>query len=90
MARPEVDMGSFTGSSATGRHIAAEAGRHVKIAMDSCINLIVLAANRTQFAQAHEWAQDMRWLWDEWLLPFGQGHPEWLIGDPDTICRRPG
>jgi alkanesulfonate monooxygenase SsuD/methylene tetrahydromethanopterin reductase-like flavin-dependent oxidoreductase (luciferase family) len=39
-------------------------------------------------AQAQEWAQDVRWMWDEWLLPFGQGHPEWLVGDPDSISRR--
>jgi alkanesulfonate monooxygenase SsuD/methylene tetrahydromethanopterin reductase-like flavin-dependent oxidoreductase (luciferase family) len=39
-------------------------------------------------AQAQEWAQDMLWMWDEWFLPFGQGHPELLVGDPDSICRR--
>jgi alkanesulfonate monooxygenase SsuD/methylene tetrahydromethanopterin reductase-like flavin-dependent oxidoreductase (luciferase family) len=39
-------------------------------------------------AQAQEWAQDVRWMWDEWFLPFGQGYPEWLVGDPDSISRR--
>ena len=39
-------------------------------------------------AQAQEWARDMLWMWDEWFVPFGQGHPELLVGDPDSICRR--
>lgn len=39
-------------------------------------------------AQAKEWLKDDMWLWDEWLMPFGQGHPEMLVGDPDSICRR--
>ncbi|MGE0822691.1 MAG: LLM class flavin-dependent oxidoreductase [Candidatus Binatia bacterium] len=39
-------------------------------------------------AQAHEWNADMKWMWDEWFVPFGQGHPEWLVGDPDALSRR--
>jgi alkanesulfonate monooxygenase SsuD/methylene tetrahydromethanopterin reductase-like flavin-dependent oxidoreductase (luciferase family) len=39
-------------------------------------------------SQAQEWNQDMEWMWNEWFVPFGQGHPEWLVGDPDSISRR--
>ncbi len=31
---------------------------------------------------------DMRWFWDTWSAPFGQGLPELLVGAPDTISRR--
>ena len=27
-------------------------------------------------------------MWDEWFVPFAQGHPEYLVGDPDFISRR--
>jgi alkanesulfonate monooxygenase SsuD/methylene tetrahydromethanopterin reductase-like flavin-dependent oxidoreductase (luciferase family) len=30
----------------------------------------------------------MRWFWDQWATPFGQGLPELLVGSPDTISRR--
>jgi alkanesulfonate monooxygenase SsuD/methylene tetrahydromethanopterin reductase-like flavin-dependent oxidoreductase (luciferase family) len=30
----------------------------------------------------------MLWFWDNWSKPFGQGYPELLIGDPDTVSRR--
>jgi alkanesulfonate monooxygenase SsuD/methylene tetrahydromethanopterin reductase-like flavin-dependent oxidoreductase (luciferase family) len=39
-------------------------------------------------AEAHEWAKDMMWFWQNWATPFGQGVPELLIGSPDTISRR--
>ncbi len=39
-------------------------------------------------AKAQEWNQDMQWMWNEWFVPFGQGQPEWLVGDPDFISRR--
>ena len=39
-------------------------------------------------ATAREWLTDPMWLWDEWFTPFGQGHPELLVGDPDTISQR--
>jgi alkanesulfonate monooxygenase SsuD/methylene tetrahydromethanopterin reductase-like flavin-dependent oxidoreductase (luciferase family) len=39
-------------------------------------------------ATAQEWAQDMLWMWNEWFVPFGQGHPELLVGDPDSISHR--
>ena len=39
-------------------------------------------------AEAQQWAEDMRWFWNTWSTPFGQGIPELLMGSPDTISRR--
>src|SRR3990167_336274 len=39
-------------------------------------------------AEAQEWAADMRWFWERWSVPFGQGLPEMLVGSPDTLSRR--
>ena len=39
-------------------------------------------------AVAQDWLKDPLWMWDKWFLPFGQGHPELLVGDPDALCRR--
>jgi alkanesulfonate monooxygenase SsuD/methylene tetrahydromethanopterin reductase-like flavin-dependent oxidoreductase (luciferase family) len=39
-------------------------------------------------AEAAAWMQDMKWFWDTWAMPFGQGLPELLVGSPDTISRR--
>jgi alkanesulfonate monooxygenase SsuD/methylene tetrahydromethanopterin reductase-like flavin-dependent oxidoreductase (luciferase family) len=47
--------------------------------------MLVVAKDK---ATAQEWAKDAIWMWDEWFKPFGQGYPELLIGDPDSISRR--
>lgn len=39
-------------------------------------------------AEAQAMAEDMRWFWDTWSTPFGQGLPELLIGSPDTLSAR--
>lgn len=39
-------------------------------------------------AQAREWYNEMAWMWDTWMKPFGQGVPELLVGSPDTLKRR--
>ena len=39
-------------------------------------------------AQAQEWMAAIRWFWNNWPMPFGQGLPELLVGAPDTISRR--
>ena len=39
-------------------------------------------------AEAQAWAEDMRWFWERWSVPFGQGLPEMLVGSPDTLSRR--
>ncbi len=38
--------------------------------------------------EAHALLEDVKWMWEEWFVPFGQGHPEYLVGSPDTISRR--
>ena len=39
-------------------------------------------------AAAHTEAEDLKWLWETWFRPFGQGDPEYLVGSPDTLSRR--
>ncbi|MEE2983091.1 MAG: LLM class flavin-dependent oxidoreductase [Pseudomonadota bacterium] len=38
--------------------------------------------------EAQELAEDMKWMWENWAIPFGQPYPELLFGSPDTLCRR--
>ncbi|GIX49308.1 MAG: alkane 1-monooxygenase [Candidatus Tectimicrobiota bacterium] len=38
-------------------------------------------------AEAKAWAEDCLWFWETWSMPFGQGLPALLIGDPDTVSR---
>ena len=37
---------------------------------------------------ANEWAEDIRWFWEQWSEQFGQGLPLMLVGSPDTISRQ--
>ena len=39
---------------------------------------------------AKAWAlfEDMKWFWEQWAIPFGQGFPELLVGSPDTLNKR--
>ena len=39
-------------------------------------------------AQAQALAQDMRWFWEQWATPFGQGEVNILFGSPDTLSRQ--
>jgi alkanesulfonate monooxygenase SsuD/methylene tetrahydromethanopterin reductase-like flavin-dependent oxidoreductase (luciferase family) len=39
-------------------------------------------------AEAQALADDYKWFWDAWFVPFGQGHPEYLVGSPDTLSKR--
>ena len=38
--------------------------------------------------EAKALAEDMKWMWKSWAVPFGQPFPELLFGSPDTLCRR--
>ena len=38
--------------------------------------------------EAQDLAEDMKWMWSNWAVPFGQPFPELLFGSPDTLCRR--
>ncbi len=39
-------------------------------------------------AEAQALLEDYKWYWDVWFTPFGQGHPEYLVGSPDTLTKR--
>lgn len=39
-------------------------------------------------AEAAALAADMRWFWDQWAVPFGQGSVNILFGSPDTLSRQ--
>jgi len=47
--------------------------------------IMVCAPTRSQ---AQDWYNEMAWLWDTWMKPFGQGVPELLVGTPDDIKSR--
>jgi alkanesulfonate monooxygenase SsuD/methylene tetrahydromethanopterin reductase-like flavin-dependent oxidoreductase (luciferase family) len=68
------------------REEAAKHGHTIQPGDEAAWGGLLITAPTT--AQAQEWAQDMLWFWDQWSKPFGQGYPELLIGDPDTITRR--
>ncbi len=38
--------------------------------------------------EAKALAEDMKWMWEKWAIPFGQPFPELLFGSPDTLCKR--
>ncbi|MFN0091916.1 MAG: LLM class flavin-dependent oxidoreductase [Acidimicrobiales bacterium] len=68
------------------REEAARHGHDVKPGEEAAWGGLMICAPTD--AEAQEWAEDMRWFWDRWALPFGQGYPELLIGSPDTLTRR--
>ena len=39
-------------------------------------------------AEAQRQFEDMRWFWERWSIPFGNGFPPLLVGSPDTISRK--
>lgn len=39
-------------------------------------------------AEAEALAQDMRWFWEAWATPFGQGAVNLMFGSPDTLTRQ--
>jgi alkanesulfonate monooxygenase SsuD/methylene tetrahydromethanopterin reductase-like flavin-dependent oxidoreductase (luciferase family) len=65
---------------------AAKHGRTVEPGQQAAWGGIMICAKTD--AEAQEWLKDMRWFWDSWAMPFGQGLPELLVGSPDTISRR--
>ena len=47
--------------------------------------LIICAKNDNE---AMELANDMKWMWERWAIPFGQPFPALLFGSPDTLNKR--
>ena len=39
-------------------------------------------------AEAQAMYEDMAWMWETWMKPFGQGVPELLVDSPETLKRR--
>lgn len=71
------------------REWSAEADRHGVVHRpgdQACWGGIMVCAETD--AQAQEWYGEMAWLWEQWMMPFGQGFPELLVGSPDTLNRR--
>ena len=68
------------------REEAARHGHVVRPGTEAAWGGIAVVAKTD--AEAQEWMQDMRWFWDQWSTPFGQGLPELLVGSPDTVSRR--
>ena len=65
---------------------AQKHGHDIKPGQEAGWGGIMICAETDEKAQA--WAEDMRWFWNAWSTPFGQGLPELLIGSPDTLTRR--
>ena len=61
-------------------------GHDVPPGQEACWGGIMICAETDARAQAL--FEDMRWFWDTWATPFGQGMPELLVGSPDTLNRR--
>ena len=68
------------------REEAAIYGHQVAEGEQAAWGGIMICAPTDAEAQAH--MQDMRWLWENWSVPFGQPLPMQLVGSPDTITRQ--
>ena len=68
------------------RQEAESHGHDVPRGQEACWGGIMICAETD--AQAQRLFEDMRWFWDTWATPFGQGMPELLVGSPDTIKKR--
>lgn len=67
------------------REVAEEHGRNLRRGDEAAWGGYLVLADTT--SEAHAWAEDCLWMWDEWSVPFGQGRPPLLIGDADTVTR---
>lgn len=64
---------------------ATRHGHNVKPGEEAAWGGLLICAPTDE--QAYEWLEDMRWFWESWAVPFGQGMPKLLVGSPDTISR---
>ena len=66
-----------------------EAKRHghdVRPGDQACWGGIMVCAETDE--KAWRLFEDMKWFWETWAMPFGQGFPELLVGSPDTLNKR--
>ena len=68
------------------REEAARHERDVKPGDEAAWGGLMICAESDNEAQ--DLAEDMKWMWSNWAVPFGQPFPELLFGSPDTLCRR--
>lgn len=68
------------------REETAAAGRTVEPGEEACWGGLMICAKTD--AEAARLAEDMKWMWENWAVPFGQPFPELLFGSPDTLSRR--
>jgi len=61
-------------------------GHEVKPGDQACWGGLMICAETDAKAQAL--LEDMKWFWNTWAMPFGQGIPHLLVGSPDTINRQ--
>ncbi len=61
-------------------------GHDVRPGDQACWGGIMVCAETD--AKAWQLFEDMKWFWETWALPFGQGFPELLVGSPDTLNKR--
>jgi alkanesulfonate monooxygenase SsuD/methylene tetrahydromethanopterin reductase-like flavin-dependent oxidoreductase (luciferase family) len=87
--RPIVLSGNVEFLQLLWREWEAEAVRHghdVRPGDQACWGGIMICAPTDE--EAWRRFEDMKWFWETWALPFGQGFPELLVGSPDTLNRR--
>lgn len=68
------------------RDESALAERDVVPGEEACWGGLMICAKTD--AEAAALAEDMKWMWETWAVPFGQPFPELLFGSPDTLSRR--
>ena len=68
------------------REEAAVHGREVTPGDEAAWGGLMICAESDNAAR--ELAEDMKWMWSNWAVPFGQPFPELLFGSPDTLCQR--
>ena len=61
-------------------------GHDVPPGQEACWGGVMICAETD--AKAEALLEDMRWFWNQWAIPFGQGMPQLLVGSPDTLNRQ--
>jgi alkanesulfonate monooxygenase SsuD/methylene tetrahydromethanopterin reductase-like flavin-dependent oxidoreductase (luciferase family) len=68
------------------RDEAERHGRSVAAGEEAAWGGYLVLADSTDEAEA--WAQDCRWYWNTWCVPYGRSLPPMLVGDADTVSRK--
>lgn len=68
------------------RAVAEQHGHDVHRGREACWGGVMVCAETD--AKAERLFEDMRWFWNAWATPFGQGMPAPLVGSPSTLNKR--